>query len=204
MNKLVEEVSRFVINSFKSNPAFFLYHNLHHTREVVDLVEDLAQNSGVESEGLELLLIAAWFHDIGYAETIPLHEERSAEKAEEFLRKKDYPQEKIDAVKKLILATKVPQNPESNLEKIMCDADIAYIGKKDFMSRIKLLRKEWKQTIQKEFSDPEWFRENIHFLESNSFHTEYAKRKFGETRKENLAALKQKLVPEKDAPDGKV
>lgn len=204
MNKLVEEVSRFVINSFKSNPAFFLYHNLHHTREVVDLVEDLAKNSGVESEGLELLLIAAWFHDIGYAETIPLHEERSAEKAEEFLREKDYPQEKIDAVKKLILATKVPQNPASKLEKIMCDADIAYIGKKDFMSRIKLLRKEWKQTIQKEFSDPEWFKENIHFLESNSFHTEYAKRKFGETRKENLAALKQKLVPEKDAPDGKV
>ncbi len=197
MNQIVEEVSQHVINLFKAHPALFVYHNLHHTREVVDLVQDLAENSGVESDELEFLLIAAWFHDIGYPETIPLHEERSAEMAEEFLRKKDYPQEKIDAVKKLILSTKVPQNPENDLEKIMCDADIAYIGKKDFISRIDLLRKEWQQTIQRNFSNSEWIRENIRFLESNSFHTEYAKRKFGQTRKENLAELKQLLEEEK-------
>ncbi len=194
MNKLVEEVSQFVVNLFKAHPAIFKYHNLHHTREVVDIVKDLAEKSGLNSDDVELLIIAAWFHDAGYPETIPLHEERSAEIAEEFLRKKDYPAEKTDAVKKLILSTKVPQNPVNKLENIMCDADIAYIGKKDFMSRINLLRQEWKETMQREYSDTEWFKENIRFLESNSFHTEYAKRKFGETRKENLAALKQLLA----------
>lgn len=193
MNRIIEDVSDYVEQLYETHPSFFRYHNLHHTREVVDIVEDLAVGSAVSSEELELLLIAAWFHDIGYPDTIPYHEEKSAEKAVEFLREKNYPSQKIEMVKKLILATKVPQNPENKLEQIMCDADIAYIGKEDFMNRIDQLREEWKKTIQKEFSDVEWINENINFLESNSFYTEYAKSKFGETRRANLEALRQRL-----------
>ncbi len=197
MNRLIEEVSDYVEQLFETQPTFFRYHNLDHTREVVNIVQDVAVNSGASSEDLELLLIAAWFHDIGYPDTISFHEEKSAAIAEEFLKKKNYPPAKTAVVKKLILATKVPQNPEDKLEQIMCDSDIAYIGKKDFLSRIDQLREEWKRTIQKEFSEIEWINENINFLESNSFYTQYAKTKYGETRKENLEALKQRLVKTK-------
>ncbi len=84
----------------------------------------------------------------------------------------------------------------------MCDADIAYIGKRDFLRRKDKLREEWGRTIQKEFSDTEWYIENIRFLESNSFHTEYARTKFGNTRKENLAALKNLLSEQKEKHNG--
>jgi len=197
MNRIIVEVSNYVKKLFETNPSFFRYHNFYHTKEVVDIVEDLAENSVISEGDRELLLIAAWFHDIGYPETIPYHEEKSAEKAEEFLSEKNYPPDKIAAVKKLILSTKVPQSPENILEQIMCDADIAYIGKKDFMGRINQLREEWGNTLQKEFSDADWYNTNIHFLESNSFHTEYAKTRFGQTRKENLAELRKLLEKEK-------
>ncbi len=199
MNRIIEEVSNYVKKLFETNPSFFRYHNFYHTKEVVDIVRDLAENSGISKGDRELLLIAAWFHDIGYPDTIPHHEEKSAEKAEEFLRGKNYQPEKIAAVKKLILSTKVPQNPENILEQIMCDADIAYIGKKDFLNRIDQLREEWGKTIQKEFSDPDWLETNIHFLESNSFHTQYAKTRFGQIRKENLAELRKLLEKEKES-----
>ncbi len=137
-------------------------------------------------------------HDIGYPDAVWNHEKRGAEIAEEFLEKKNYPPGKIATVKKLILSTRVPHNPENKLEQIMCDADIAYIGKKDFMSRVHYLREEWGFTIQREFSDTEWIMENIRFVESNSFYTDYAKKKYEDTRKENLAALKLQLEKEKE------
>ncbi len=79
----------------------------------------------------------------------------------------------------------------------MCDADIAYIGKPDFIKKIPLLREEWRSTEKKEYSEGEWLKENIRFLESNPFHTEYAKAKYSKTRLENIALLKQLLEEEK-------
>ncbi len=202
MNQLVEEVSQYAEKIFKTHPSFFRYHNLLHTKEVVNIVKDLAENTGIDDSESELLLIAAWFHDIGYPDAVWNHEKRGAEMAEEFLEKKDYPPHKIADIKKLILSTKVPHHPENRLEKIMCDADIAYIGKKDFLSRINQLREEWKKTIKKEFSDTEWIMENIRFLESNSFYTEYAKKKYEDTCRENLAALKLLLAENKERYNG--
>ncbi len=113
MNRLIEDVSQYVKKLYETHPTFYRYHNLHHTREVVKLVKELAENSDVGDADLEILLIAAWFHDIGYPDSIQLHEEKSAEMAAEFLEKKSYPPENITTVKKLILSTKVPQKPEN-------------------------------------------------------------------------------------------
>ena len=37
-----------------------------------------------------------------------------------------------DLFSQLILATKVPQKPKNKLEKIICDADLDYLGREDF------------------------------------------------------------------------
>jgi predicted metal-dependent HD superfamily phosphohydrolase len=191
MDHLIEEISGYVEKLFQTHSRDFLYHDLRHTKDVVNIVNDIAVNSGIDAEEKELLLIAAWFHDTGYPEDIPYHEERSSEIAEEYLNKINYPADKTAIIKNLILSTKMPQNPKTRLEEIICDADIAYIGKDDFISRIKLLRKEWAQTINKTYNDSNWLKKNINFIESNSFHTDYAKSKFGDMRKKNLSLLKQ-------------
>lgn len=191
MSKLIEEIKVYIEKLFRDHPPEFLYHNLQHTKDVVNIVEDIADNSGISPEEKELLLIAAWFHDTGYPENIPQHEEKSAEYAEIFLNKVNYPALKTDIIRHLILSTKMPQNPKTELEKIICDADIAYIGKDDLLNRISLLRKEWETTINETYSDSEWLEKNISFIESNTFHTKYAKNKFSDTRKKNLALLKK-------------
>ncbi len=191
MNNLLEEIKVYIEKLFENHPPEFLYHNLQHTMEVVNIVEEIADESGISREEKDLLLIAAWFHDAGYPENIPQHEEKSAEYAERFLNKLNYPAEKVDIIRHLILSTKMPQNPKTELEKIICDADIAYIGKDNLLNRISLLRKEWETTINETYPDSEWLEKNISFIESNTFHTGYAKKKFGDTRKKNLALLKK-------------
>lgn len=193
MDNLLEEIAQYVKKSFKNHSPDFLYHDIQHTKDVVNIVDHIADNSGISKEDKELLLIAAWFHDTGYPDDIPYHEERSVKIAEEYLNKINYPSEKTDIIKNLILSTKMPQNPKTKLEEIICDADIAYIGKDDFISRIDLLREEWERTINKKYNDSDWLKKNINFIESNSFHTDYAKSKFGDTRKKNLHLLKQMI-----------
>ncbi len=191
MNNLIAEIADYVKELFETHPALFLYHNLQHTKDVVNIVKEISDNSGVDEEEKELLLIAAWFHDTGYLQNILHHEEKSAEIAQEYLERINFPTNKIKKVKQLILSTRMPQNPVTPSEKIICDADISYIGHDDFIKRIPSLRDEWVQTIKKTFTDEEWIKQNIEFIESNRFHTEYARQKFGEMRKKNLSRLKQ-------------
>ena len=193
MNKLIEKISLFVEKLFESYPSVFSYHNLRHTKDVVSIVQDIAENSDIDEKDKELLLIAAWFHDTGYQENISIHEEKSAEIAETYLKNINFAPDKISIVRNLILSTKMPQKPKTVLEEIICDADIAYIGSDNLINRIPELRKEWKQTINKNYTDSEWFKENIKFIESHTFYTDYARKKFGGKRIANLTILKQLL-----------
>jgi predicted metal-dependent HD superfamily phosphohydrolase len=194
MNNLIEDISQYISKLFdKRLPASFLYHNIRHTKDVVYTSSVIAEKSGLDNDDTELLLIAAWFHDTGYTESIEYHEEKSARIAEEFLTGRNVPQEKISVVTRAILSTKIPQRPGNDIEKILCDADLAYMGSSDFIEKIKLLREEWSLTLNKTYTDYEWLIASMNFIESNSFHTESAHKIFEGKRKENLALLQQMI-----------
>lgn len=194
MNNLIEEISHYISNLFdKRLPASFLYHNIRHTNDVVNTASEIAERSGLNNGDIELLLIAAWFHDTGYIESIEYHEEKSAEMAEEYLSKINYPGGRISAVTRTILSTKIPQRPGNDIEKILCDADLAYMGSSDLLEKIQLLRKEWALTLNRTYTDHEWLKASMNFIESNSFHTEFARKKFEGKRKKNLALLQQMI-----------
>lgn len=193
MSKLLEEISTYIKNLFETqlSPSF-VYHNFQHTKDVVDAAKKIAENSGIPDGEKELLLIAAWFHDSGYCTSVKYHEEISTEIAGTFLKKENYPSEKTDIVKRIILSTKIPQHPQTKLEEILCDADLVYLGYENLDVKIELLRKEWESTINKFYTDREWLKQNIDFIDANSFHTDYAREIFGAVRMLNLNKLKYK------------
>jgi hypothetical protein len=92
-------------------------------------------------------------------------------------------------IKEMILSTKIPRKPQNLLDEIICDADIAYIGNENLHEKISLLRKEWESTLNKYYSDYEWIKQNIEFIEANPFLTDYAKMMFGNIRSKNLKNL---------------
>lgn len=199
MNHLTK-VSEFVSNLLKNNlPEGCVYHNIEHTLNVVESAKLIGEHSKLSDEDMEILLIAAWFHDTGLINVYDGHEEKSIEIFKGFINQNHLSTEKIEKIAKLIRVTKIPRNPTDLLEKIICDADLSHIGQKGFQRRIKLLRQEWENMLGKKFTDIEWLNSNIDFLTNNEFNTDYAKETFEEQKQRNIEKLKRKLVKEKSS-----
>jgi uncharacterized protein len=72
------------------------------------------------------------------------------------------------------MATKIPQTPQTTLEKILCDADLDYLGRDDFYSIGNKLFEEMKTRGFVE-SEREWNLIQKTFLESHRYHTGYSR-----------------------------
>ena len=167
----------------------FLFHDLYHTASVVKAVNRLCDEEGIEKQEKRILLVAAWFHDLGYTEQIDKHEDISASFAEKFLQGHYIDQSDIDKVKGCVLATRYPQIPHTTGEMILCDADMSHLADKNCTERSDMLRKEWAVCKNKVYTDAEWLDLNISFLSKHSYHTGYGKQIFEKNKNKNIKKL---------------
>ncbi|MEJ5352629.1 MAG: HD domain-containing protein [Melioribacteraceae bacterium] len=192
--ELIEKVKEYVLSLLQSRiSSNHVYHDVDHTRNVAETAEIIGRASNLSDDELEIVIIAAWFHDLGYIEKVEGHEEISAKYAEEFLLKENYPKEKIEKIKKCILATKVPQKPENILEEIICDSDLSHLGKKSFKDRNDLFREEFEFYFGRQLTETEWLKKSIDFLSGHKFFTEFARKEFNAQKTKNLEKLKEEL-----------
>ncbi|MCH8033076.1 MAG: HD domain-containing protein [Bacteroidetes bacterium] len=190
----IDTVQEQVKQIFNENaPPENVYHNLSHTTEVVSAVKEIAAAEGVGDDDLEILLIAAWFHDSGYVKTCKGHEEVSVEYVREFLQSIKYPEDKIKEIESLISTTKMPQSPKSHLEEILCDADLHHIGMKGFEEKGDLLRLEYEKRCKEVCTDQEWLEISLEFINQHHFFTSYAKEKFGIQKNINFIKIEKQL-----------
>ena len=66
----------------------------------------------------------------------------SAKLAKEILPEYLYSYKQIDSICEIIMATKLPPRPKNLLEMIICDADLDYLGRSDFIPVSNNLYKE--------------------------------------------------------------
>jgi predicted metal-dependent HD superfamily phosphohydrolase len=191
MDTLIVEAENFVVDYLNKNlDNKFVYHNLSHTKRVVEKTQEIIEALAIIEPEATQLLIAAWFHDTGYTIGIENHEHDGVLIATDFLKQHNTSEEDINAVSQLILATKMGYSPKTLLEKVICDADCAHIGSKDFSDLTALLRKEWELTKDRILTESEWLDENIKFLtSSHNFHTSYAAKNWQNRKGKNLSKL---------------
>ena len=190
----IDTVQEQVKQIFNENaPPENVYHNLSHTTEVVTAVKEIAADEGVGDDDLEILLIAAWFHDSGYVKTCKGHEEVSVEYVREFLQSIKYPEDKIKEIESLISTTKMPQSPKNHLEEILCDADLHHIGMKGFEEKGDLLRLEYEKRCKEVCTDQKWLEISLKFINQHHFFTRYAKEKFGIQKNINFIKIEKQL-----------
>lgn len=193
-NALIAKVEDYVVRLYKDkNSAYHCYHSLNHAKEVVQVIDEMTDALNISPEDKEALIIAGWFHDVGYFEADKGHEEVSVRYAEKFLNQNNYPAEQIKKIKECILATKVPTNPQNILEQIICDADLHHLGKKDIEEKSELFRLELETKNICHPTDIEWIENNINFLNEHSFYTDYAKKEFGIQKNINQHLFEKKL-----------
>ncbi len=169
------------------------YHGLRHTTEdVVPATEKFAEGEGIQGESLDLVLTAAWFHDLGFIEVRAGHEVIGARIASEVLPGFGFTEEQVQIVKGIIMATVVPQSPLTILEQIMADADLDVLGRDDFMLRNGNLRRELA-FFGEEFTDIQWFSGQLRFVETHTYFTAAARALRDAGQAKNVAMMKQRL-----------
>jgi predicted metal-dependent HD superfamily phosphohydrolase len=178
----------------------FVFHSLEHTEDVVQACSQLANHYQLNEEDRFVLLLAAWFHDVGYlAGQAEGHEEISAQMVTEFLARHQVEADLVHRVASCIRATRMPQSPVTLIEKILCDADLFHLSTEDFKARNSLLKQERECLLGHKIDKKEWRRGNIQFLENHQYFTDYGRERLEPKKQENLAQLyKKKKKVKKD------
>ncbi len=89
----------------------------------------------------------------------------------------------------MIRATKVPQEPKTFYEEILADADLDYLGRKDYNDISAKLFKEYLH-FEIVSNKIEWLDLQIRFLENHKFHTDFAKKNREKLKFEKIKELK--------------
>ena len=194
MSTLIEKTDKYVLDLFKENlDNTFIYHNYTHTKRVLKSTKEIIENSEINVNEAEILMLAALLHDVGYIKTCEGHEEESVKIATAFLKSQNVKQDTIDAVNKCIMATKFKDSPNGKLEEIIRDADASHFGKDYFNEASEFLRKELELQEIKKFSSKEWLNENIKVLtKDHRYYTPYAIKNWKPIKDKNLAKLIKK------------
>jgi len=168
------------------------YHGLEHTFDVLMAAEKYAALEHLNKEDLVLLRTAALYHDSGFLIKYSSNEVASVEIICRVLPGFGYNTQQIDRISKMILTTELPQKPKNLPQKILCDADMDYLGRDDFyMIGIRLFR-EWNEngihTTLKE-----WYVQELYFLQQHEYFTKSAFLLRNEKKMKYVAEIKELL-----------
>jgi uncharacterized membrane-anchored protein YitT (DUF2179 family)/predicted metal-dependent HD superfamily phosphohydrolase len=166
-----EEVYSFLVPKLeKELPAYLTYHNTRHTKAVIAAVEQLAIAEDRSPGEVLLLKTAALFHDAGFLENHRQHEKISCRLAKKYLPGYDYDAEEIEAICNMIMATKLPQSPASELAKYLCDADLYYLGTDEYPETAERMFAEFRKTGFVKTKE-DWLLKQADFLSSHKYFT---------------------------------
>ena len=150
------------------------YHNIDHIYDVLNASLLIAEKEGISEEEVKLLRLAALYHDAGFIYSPKNHEERGADMAREILPNFGFGDAQIEIICNMIVATRIPQTPINHLDKILCDADLDYLGREDFYEIGGKLLEELKTQGVVE-TEREWNLVQKTFLDSHRYHTRFSK-----------------------------
>lgn len=168
------------------------YHNIEHIYDVLNSSETIARNELVTEDDIKIIRLAALFHDAGFIYSAKEHEARGAQMAEEILPQFSFTNDQIEIIENMILATRLPQSPTTQLEKIICDADLDYLGREDFYEIGNRLYLELKEQGAAE-TEREWNIIQRTFLQSHRYHTEFARQNREGHKQERLKEIIDQL-----------
>lgn len=191
-----DDIEEVVLNMLEEKlPKNLYYHNLKHTIDVTVQVEIIGRHEGISDEEMLMLKTAALFHDTGFTRTYADHEEAGAEIAREYLPRFDYTEEQIDLICNLIMKTKLPPKPVTLLEQIICDADLDYLGRADFIPVSGNLYRELRERGAIDDDINKWNKMQIKFIEGHQYFTNSAKQMRDVNKNNQLEAIRR-LVEE--------
>ena len=189
------DIQEIILDKLEMNlPGYLFYHNVKHTVDVVTEVELIGWAEGCSDEEILLLKTAALFHDAGHIVAYDNHEYYGTQIAKEMLPEFNYSSEQIEHICSIIMSTKLPPKPTTLLENIICDSDLDYLGRSDFIPVSNTLYEELKAQ-NKMGSLNDWNKMQVKFISGHQYFTKTA-RSLREVNKQLQIERIQSLITE--------
>lgn len=194
--EILAATEKYVTGLFKtSTDESLVYHNLDHTKSVVQAAKFIGEQCGLNGDGsMETLLLAAWFHDLGYLVSKTNHEDASKELAAKFLKSQDVKPDVISQVERCIEATRIPQKPQDKLSAILCDADLFHFSQENFIESSQVYWDELYALTRQKLDKAKYLEITLRFLNLHTFKSEYGKTILEQGKALNLAKIKKSLI----------
>ncbi len=177
----------------KELPEYLYYHNYKHTIDVVNQAELIGYGEGVSDEAILLLKTAALFHDAGHVVQYKNHEYYGTEMVRDMLPKYNYTQKQIDIICETIMATQLPPQPKTLLQRIICDSDLDYLGRADFIPVSNTLFDEFLYlNIITDLNF--WNKMQVKFLTGHSYFTSTANNLRDVNKEKQIERIKELIV----------
>jgi adenylate cyclase len=197
----LNDIEEFILTKLEEGlPKNLYYHNIKHTIDVVTQVELIGRSEKVSDDDMLALKTAALFHDMGHLVNYDTHEEESVKLARKILPAYYYTEKQIEKIARLITCTQMPPKPTDLLEQIMCDADLDYLGRTDFVPVSVNLFKEMKERGKIE-SLHEWNNHQIKFIQSHQYFTQTARKLREVNKNKQLEIIRTEIRKALDAEE---
>lgn len=183
-----EIIYKHVLLKLKDLDPELTYHCIEHTVDVIEHTTRVAQDESINEKEMYLLKIAALYHDTGFLYTYKDHEIKSCEIFLEDNKKFNFKEGDKAIILDLIMATKVPQQPKNLLQKIICDADLDYLGRHDFDEIAARLKREFLN-YGIVANEDEWRKMQLKFLENHEYHTNSSQLMREPIKKKNIKKI---------------
>jgi uncharacterized protein len=168
-------LKKFVIHLLQSRlPEYYYYHNYLHSLYVLDKVKEIGRQENCTAKEIDLLSVAALWHDAGFINIYTGHEEEGCKLVRQYVPEYGYSSNDIDIICGMIMATKVPHSPKNKLEEIIADADLEYLGTESAGIKANDLFNEL-QHVNPSLTKQEWDTTQIAFLQKHHYFTAYCK-----------------------------
>ena len=189
--KEIENIKAIVFADLDELDTRLTYHSRAHTEDVYKQSVRIAEAEGIGKEEMRLLRLAALFHDTGFLRTYANHEVMSCRIFLEKSAGLHLTEQEKTVITDLIMATKLPQQPHTHLQRIICDADLDYLGREDFFEIGDLLRREFLH-YGIVSSNEAWEAMQLKFLTNHQYHTQCSRELREPVKQENLRKLNGK------------
>ncbi len=177
-------------------PSDLLYHAYEHTEDVLTEAILFGMTDQLAERELELLAVAAVYHDLGFIKSPIRNEPIGADEAAAAMQAAGtYSEAEISTVRQMILDTMLVdtpsglrQIPHTDLSRYLLDADLSNLGRDDFFDKGELQRRELGY-------DQEIFRQSsFSLLHAHRWLTNAARSLRQQKKEENIRVLKQAMA----------
>ena len=192
----VPVIERILAKQKAEFPKELKYHTYDHVIDVLSEAVLFGMHDCLPDGDIELLAIAAAFHDAGYLKRRVQNEILGAEMAVEYLTAAGgYSERQCQLVHQMILDTAMVETPRgprqlptTRLSEYLLDADLGNFGRVDFFEKAELQRQETGQ------SEDIFYQKTLELLQAHTYHSSAARHLRGPGKVDTIARLQRRLM----------